>query len=92
MEGPIKAAVSASLHLEMHGRAQGSSALAQLIVGGSIRPDVFIPVTAGPMMTVLRGGKAQSAEPLRIRKWLSLIAPSADLLLSLKRPPKGKVN
>ena len=64
MEGPIKTAAAATLHLEMHGRAQGASALAQLIVGGSIRPDVFIPVTAGPALTVLRAGKADSAQPI----------------------------
>ena len=64
MEGPMKAAVGQTLKLEMHGRAQGSSALAQLIVGGSIRPDVFIPVTPGPMLTILHAGKAEKAEPI----------------------------
>ena len=52
------------LNLEMHGRAQGSSALAQLIVGENIRPDVFIPITPGPMLTVLRAGKAEAAQPI----------------------------
>jgi molybdate/tungstate transport system substrate-binding protein len=61
MEGPIKAAAAQALGVDMHGRAQGSDALAQLIVGGSIAPDVFIPVTPGPMLTVLRAGKAQAA-------------------------------
>src|SRR5262245_55741333 len=64
MEGPLKASVGQSLKLDMHGRAQGSSALAQLIVGGTIRPDVFIPVTPGPMLTVLRAGKAETAQPI----------------------------
>jgi ABC-type molybdate transport system substrate-binding protein len=64
MEGPIKSTVAQRLNLEMHGRAQGSSALAQLIVGGSIRPDVFIPITPGPMLTVLRAGKAETAQPI----------------------------
>jgi len=64
MEGAIKSAAASTLHLEMHGRAQGSNALAQLIVGGSIRPDVFIPITPGPMWTVLKAGKAGSAIPI----------------------------
>jgi len=64
MEGPIKSTVAQRLNLEMQGRAQGSSALAQLIVGGSIRPDVFIPITPGPMLTVLRAGKANAAQPV----------------------------
>jgi len=64
MEGPIKSAAARALKIDFHGRAQGSSALAQLIAGGSIRPDVFIPVTPGPALTILRGGKADSAEPI----------------------------
>jgi molybdate/tungstate transport system substrate-binding protein len=63
MEGPIKAA-AASMGIEMRGRAQGSDALAQLIVSGSIPVDVFIPVTPGPMNTVLKAGKAQHAAPI----------------------------
>src|SRR5262249_43505359 len=64
MEGPLKTAAAQTLKLELHGRAQGSSALAQLIVSGSIRPDVFIPITPGPMLTVLKAGKADTAQPV----------------------------
>jgi molybdate/tungstate transport system substrate-binding protein len=63
MEGPLKTAVTKTLRLEVRGRAQGSNALAHLISGGSIRPDVFMPVTPGPMQTVFKAGKAESAEP-----------------------------
>ena len=62
MEGPIKRALAQAMNLDLHGRAQGSSALAQLIISGSIRPDVFIPITPGPMQIVLRTGKAESAQ------------------------------
>lgn len=64
MEGAVKVAVEQRLGYEFQGRAQGSDALANLIVGGSIRPDVFLPVTPGPMMTVLRAGKARSGTPI----------------------------
>jgi molybdate/tungstate transport system substrate-binding protein len=64
MEGPIKSVAASRLRLDMHGRALGSTALANLIVGGSIRADVFMPVTPGPMLTVLQAGKATSAEPI----------------------------
>src|SRR6516162_9976132 len=64
IEGPIKASVAQSLKLDMHGRAQGSSALAQLIVGGNIWPDVFVPVTPSPMLAVLHAGKAGTARPV----------------------------
>jgi molybdate/tungstate transport system substrate-binding protein len=64
MEGPIKTGAAQTLQIDMHGRAQGSDALAKLIVAGSIAADVFIPVTPGPMMTVLKGGKASLATPV----------------------------
>ena len=49
MEGPLKASVAQTLKVDMHGLAQGSSALAQLIVAGSIRPDVTgAPIHAAP--------------------------------------------
>ena len=64
MEGPLRTAVRRDLRLDMHGRAQGSNALARLISGGTIRPDIFISVTPGPMETVIRAGKANAAEPI----------------------------
>jgi len=64
MEGPVKEAVAATLGIDMRGRAQGSDALAQLIAGGSIPVDVFVPVTPAPMMTVLKAGKARRAIPI----------------------------
>jgi molybdate/tungstate transport system substrate-binding protein len=64
MEGPIKAAVAKRFDIELRGRAQGSSALARLIEGGNIRPDIFISVTPGPMQIVLKAGKAQTAAPI----------------------------
>jgi molybdate/tungstate transport system substrate-binding protein len=92
MEGPIKTAVSATLRLEMHGRAQGSSALARLIVGGSIRPDVFIPVTAGPMMTVLRSGKALSAEPIAHTEMVIAYSPEGRFASKFEAASKGQVD
>ncbi len=64
MEGPIKARVAQALEIAMHGRAAGSDALAKLIVGGSIAPDLFISVTPGPMMTVLKAGEATTGVPI----------------------------
>lgn len=90
MEGPIKAAAGATLHLEMHGRAQGSSALAQLIVGGSIRPDVFIPVTAGPPLTVLRAGKADSAQPIAHTEMVIAYSPKSRFAPAFEAASKGK--
>lgn len=90
MEGPLKTSVAKSLKLEMHGQAQGSSALAQLIVGGSIRPDVFIPVTPGPMLTVLHAGKADTAEPIAHTEMVIAYSPKSRFSSKLEAASKGK--
>jgi molybdate/tungstate transport system substrate-binding protein len=77
MEGAIKPAAARTLKIDFHGRAQGSSALAQLIVGGSIRSDVFIPVTPGPALTVLRAGKVDSAQPIAHTEMVIAYSPKS---------------
>jgi molybdate/tungstate transport system substrate-binding protein len=90
MEGPIKTAVAQSLKLEMHGRAQGSSALAQLIVGGIIQSDVFIPVTPGPALTVLKAGKAESAQPVAHTEMVVAYSPKSRFASRFEAAAKGK--
>ncbi len=89
MEGPLKTAAAQSLKLEMHGRAQGSSALAQLIVGGSIRPDVFVPITAAPMMAVLRAGKADIAAPIAHTEMVIAYSPKSRFAGKLNAAATG---
>jgi molybdate/tungstate transport system substrate-binding protein len=90
MEGPVKAAVAQTLKVEMHGRAQGSSALAQLIVAGSIRPDIFIPITPSPMLTVLRAGKAESASPIAHTEMVIAYSPKSRFAPKFDAAAKGK--
>jgi molybdate/tungstate transport system substrate-binding protein len=92
MEGPIKTSAATTLHLEMHGRAQGSTALAQLIVGGSIRPDVFIPVTPGPALTVLHAGKADSAQPVARTEMVIAYSPKSRFAPEFEAASKGKAD
>lgn len=92
MEGPIKTSAAQSLGLEMHGRAQGSNALAQLIVGESIRPDVFIPVTPGPAWTVLRAGKAELAQPIARTEMVIAYSPKSRFAPKFDAAAKGKQN
>jgi molybdate/tungstate transport system substrate-binding protein len=90
MEGPIKSSSARSLKIDFHGRAQGSSALAQLIVGGSIRPDVFIPVTPGPALTILRAGKADSAQPIAHTEMVIAYSPKSRFASRFDAAAKGK--
>lgn len=92
MEGPVKTSVAQALKLDMHGRAQGSSALAQLIVGGSIRPDVFLPVTPGPALVVLRAGKAETAQPIAHTEMVIAYSPKSQFASKLEAAAMGKGN
>lgn len=89
MEGPIKSGAQA-LGIDMHGRAQGSDALAQLIVGGSIAADVFVPVTPGPMLTVLKAGKAQSAVPVARTEMVIAYSPKSKYAQAFNDAAAGK--
>jgi molybdate/tungstate transport system substrate-binding protein len=90
MEGPIKKGAAQALQIEMHGRAQGSDALAKLIVGGSIAADVFIPVTPGPMLTVLRGGKASVATPVARTEMVIAYSPRSKYARQFADAVAGK--
>ncbi len=63
MEQAVRPAIASALGAEFRGRAQGSTGLANLIVAGSIRPDVFIAVTPAPMRIVLAAHQADRAIP-----------------------------
>ncbi len=90
MEGPVKEAVASALGVAMHGRAAGSDALAQLIVGGTIPADVFVPVTPGPMMTVLQAGKAQHATPIARTEMVIAYSPKSTFASAFGDAASGK--
>jgi molybdate/tungstate transport system substrate-binding protein len=90
MEGPIKTGAAQTLQIEMHGRAQGSDALAKLIVGGSIAADVFIAVTPGPMLTVLKGGKASVATPVARTEMVIAYSPKSKYARQFADAAAGK--
>ena len=92
MEGPVKYSVAQTLLLEMRGRAQGSNTLAQLIVGGEICPDIFIPVTSGPAMTVLRAGKAESAEPIARTEMVIAYSPKSRFAPRFDAAARGQAS
>ena len=79
-----------ALHIAMHGRAQGSDALANLIVGGSIACDVFIPVTPGPMLTVLKAGKATLGTPVARTEMVIAYSPKGKYAQQFADAAAGK--
>jgi molybdate/tungstate transport system substrate-binding protein len=85
MDGGVKPAIAKSLGAELQGRAQGSTALANLIIAGSIRPDVFISVTPEPMRTVLKAGKAQKAIPIARTEMVIAYSPKSQFASDLAK-------
>jgi molybdate/tungstate transport system substrate-binding protein len=85
MDGGVRPAIAKSLGAEMRGRAQGSTGLANLIVAGSIRPDVFIAVTPGPMRIVLKAGKAERATPIASTRMVIAYSPRSQYAAALAK-------
>jgi molybdate/tungstate transport system substrate-binding protein len=85
MDGGVKPAVAKSLGAELQGRAQGSTALANLIVAGSIRPDLFISVTPGPMRTVIAAGKAKNGIPIARTEMVIAYSPKSQFAADLAK-------
>ena len=77
MDGAVRPAIAQALGADLQGRAQGSTGLATMIVAGSIRPDVFISVTPGPMRTVISAGKAVRAIPIARTEMVIAYSPKS---------------
>ncbi len=64
MDQGIRPMVARSLGIDLQGQGQGAFALAHLIVAGSIRPDIFISITPGPMNVLLAAARVKRAIPV----------------------------
>jgi molybdate/tungstate transport system substrate-binding protein len=85
MDGGIKPAVAKLLDADFQGRAQGSTGLANLIIAGSIRPDVFVSVTPSPMLSVLKAGKAEGAVPIARTEMVIAYSPKSQFAADLAK-------
>ncbi len=64
MDKGLNPAFTAASGVAVHGLGQGAMALAHLITGGTLKPDVFVPVSAGPAKLVRAAGLADKAVPV----------------------------
>jgi molybdate/tungstate transport system substrate-binding protein len=85
MDGGVRPAIAKALGADLQGRAAGSTGLENLIVAGSIRPDVFISVTPEPMRIVLKAGKAQSALPIARTEMVIAYSPHSQYAAALAK-------
>lgn len=92
LEGPIKASIAQSLKLDLHDHAQGADAVAQSIVSGGLRADVFIPITVGPMLTVMRAGKAEVAQPIARTEMVLMYSPKSRFAPRFEAAAQGRAN
>ncbi len=89
LEGPLKTAAAEQLQLDLRSHSGGADAVARTIVNGSLAADVFLPITAGPMQTVLRAGLAEAAYPIARTEMVILYSPKSRFAAQLadgKRP------
>jgi molybdate/tungstate transport system substrate-binding protein len=92
LEGPVKSAIAQSLHLDLHCHAQGADAVAASLVDGSLRADVFIPVTAGPMRTIMRAGKADTAPAIARTEMVIVYSPKSRFVRQFEAAAQGRAN
>lgn len=92
LEGPLKDAAARELRLNLRTHAQGADAVARSIVDGSLAADVFIPITAGPMRTVLHAGKAQIAYPVARTEMVLVYSPKSRFAAQFAAAAQGRAN
>jgi molybdate/tungstate transport system substrate-binding protein len=90
MEGPVRAALAAQ-GLELRGRAQGATALARLIAAGSLRPDVFLSATAGPLRIAQAAEKVAQSAPFAHTEMVIAYAPGSRWATEWKQRPWWQV-
>ncbi|MHB1512653.1 MAG: extracellular solute-binding protein [Acidiferrobacter sp.] len=89
MHGGVAPVMARDFGLRIEGRAQGALGLAHMIMAGTIRPDVFISITRGPMDIVLRAGHAQEAFAVASTELVLAYSPRTPLAAAFARAGRG---
>lgn len=92
LEGPLKTAAARALKLDLRTFARGADAVAESIIDGSLHSDVFIPITPGPMLTVLHTGKAETAHPIASTEMVLVYSPKSRFASQFEAAAQGKAN
>ncbi|MDE1162557.1 MAG: extracellular solute-binding protein [Acidobacteriaceae bacterium] len=91
LEGPMKAAVATELRLDLQEHGGGADAVAHEILTGTLRPDLFVPVTATPMLTLLQAGLAIAATPIARSELVLTYSPKSRFVEQLAQAASGKL-
>jgi molybdate/tungstate transport system substrate-binding protein len=92
LNGPIKEAISQKLRLDLHSHAQGADAVAKSLVDGTLKADVFIPITEGPMRIVMKAGKVEIARPIARTEMVIVYSPKGRFAPRFEDAAAGKGN
>jgi molybdate/tungstate transport system substrate-binding protein len=92
LEGPFKTAVARSLKMDLHTHAEGADAVARSIVAGNLRADIFVPITASPMLTVMRAGKTETAQPIARTELVLVYSPKSRFAPQFEAAANGIAN
>jgi molybdate/tungstate transport system substrate-binding protein len=92
LEGPLKTAAAKNLKFNLRTHAEGADAVAHSLVDGALKADVFIPITAGPMLTVMRSGNAEVAQPIASTEMVIVYSPKSRFAAEFDAAAKGKAN
>lgn len=68
---------TAATGVDVHGIGQGAVALARLIAAGTMKPDVFVPVSTGPAKIVKEAGLAEKAVPVASTSMVLAYSPAS---------------
>ncbi len=90
LDGPLKTAAAEALKLELRSHSQGADAVAKALVDGSLQADVFVPITAGPMRTVMAAGMASAAEAVARTEMVITYNPKSTFAAQFEAAAKGR--
>ncbi len=77
MDKGMNPSFTAATGVAVHGIGQAAVALAHLITGGAMKPDVFVPVSAGPAKIVREAGLAAKAVPVASTSMVLAYSPTS---------------
>ncbi len=77
MDKGMNPSFTAATGVAVHGIGHGAVALAHLITGGAMKPDVFVPVSAGPAKIVRAAGLVEKAAPVASTSMVLAYSPAS---------------
>jgi molybdate/tungstate transport system substrate-binding protein len=92
LDGPLKTAAAQTLQLDLRSHSQGADTVAHSLIDGTLHADLFIPITASPLQTVIQAGKAETATPIARTELVLLYSPKSRFAAQFELAAQGKAD